>query len=318
MVDRKLSAMTRPRKHIVCLSETPYYHITSRCVRRAFLCGVDDYSGRNYEHRRDWIEQRLRVLSSLFCVDIAAYAIMSNHYHLVVRLTPEEADDWSDQEVLKRWCSLFKGPVLVQRRIAGEALSEAEAETVSDITAVYRGRLKSLSWFMKCLNETVARMANAEDDCTGHFWEARFHSVPLRTETAVIQAMAYADLNPIRAGTAKTPEDSHFTSFKARTAKEPPQSQIRQAIEALFERGELLRTTIEPKPLMAFADDAAEHPGHTLPIGADDYRVLVDTLARCAVPGKHGKMTAELPSIVEQMELSSEDWLNSTALSRRS
>ena len=100
--------MPRARKHLVCVADTPYYHVTSRCVRRAFLCGVDRYSGRSYEHRRAWVEDRIRILSSIFSVSIYAYAVMSNHYHLVVRLNPEEASTWSDSEVLDRWTALFR------------------------------------------------------------------------------------------------------------------------------------------------------------------------------------------------------------------
>jgi len=168
--------MPRARKHLVSVSDTPYYHVTSRCVRRAFLCGTDRYSGRSYEHRRQWIEDRVRILSSLFSIELCAYAIMSNHYHLVVRLNPDEAATWSDDDVLEHWTALFRGPLLVQRHRAGEPLSAAELDTLRSIIAVYRRRLSSLSWFMKCLNEPIARKANREDGCTGHFWEARFHS----------------------------------------------------------------------------------------------------------------------------------------------
>ena len=165
--------MPRARKHLVCLSDTPCYHVHSRCVRRAFLCGVDRPSGRSYEHRRGWIEDRLQVLSSLFSIELCAYAVMSNHYHLVVKLNPSESDGWSDNEVLQRWTALFRGPLLVQRYRAGESLSHAEQDTVRCIAAVYRDRLGSLSWFMKCLNEPIARQANAEDGCTGRVHGAR-------------------------------------------------------------------------------------------------------------------------------------------------
>jgi hypothetical protein len=76
--------MPRPRKAQISLADTPYYHISSRCVRRTFLCGVDQATGHCYEHRRKWIEQRMRLLASVFEIDILSYAVMSNHYHLVV------------------------------------------------------------------------------------------------------------------------------------------------------------------------------------------------------------------------------------------
>ena len=106
--------MTRPRKALISLADTPYYHITSRCVRRAFLCGVDHYSGHNYEHRRQWIVDRIRLLSSLFAIDVCAYAVMSNHYHLVLKLCPEQLKDLNDDQIMERWFALVKWPVLLQ------------------------------------------------------------------------------------------------------------------------------------------------------------------------------------------------------------
>ena len=69
---------------------------------------------------------------------------------------------------------------------------------------------------MKCLNEPIARKANAEDQCTGHFWEARFHSQSLCSDQALLTAMAYVDLNPVRAQMAATPEESDYTGAKDR------------------------------------------------------------------------------------------------------
>lgn len=159
---------------MTCLDETPYYHVTSRCVRRAFLCGFNRCNGKSYEDRRVWIGDRIRMLSSLFNINLCAYAVMSNHYHLVVRLNPDGSASWSDNEVLNHWTSLFHGPLLVQRYCAGEPLNQSELAAVAAIAAVYRARLGDLSWFMKCLNDPIARQANAEDCCTGRLWEAPF------------------------------------------------------------------------------------------------------------------------------------------------
>jgi hypothetical protein len=178
--------MTRPRKALISLADTPYYHITSRCVRRAYLCGVDHYSGQSFEHRRQWVVDRIRLLSSLFAIDVCAYAVMSNHYHLVLKLRPDQFDTLCDEQIMDRWCALFKGPLLVQRYRSGETLSSPERATVTDIVNVWRRKLASISWFMRCLNQPIARQANLEDECTGKFWESRFKSQALKTEEALL------------------------------------------------------------------------------------------------------------------------------------
>jgi hypothetical protein len=188
--------MTRPRKALISLADTPYYHITSRCVRRAFLCGVDHYSGKDYEHRRQWVVDRIRLLSSLFGIDVCAYAVMNNHYHLVLKACPDQLEDLSDDDIMDRWCALFRGPLLIQRYRDGEDLKAFERATISDIVNVWRSRLFSISWFMRCLNQPIARQANLEDECSGKFWESRFTSQALKSEEALLSGMAYVDLNP--------------------------------------------------------------------------------------------------------------------------
>jgi len=314
--------MTRARKHLVCLAETPYYHVTSRCVRRAFLCGKDSYSGRSYEHRRGWIEDRIRVLASLFSIELCAYAVMSNHYHLVVKVTPDHAATWSDDEVLERWTTLFRGPLLVQQFRAGRRLTPAEQDTLRSIAAVFRARLASLSWFMKCLNEPIARKANAEDGCRGHFWEARFHSQPLRSDQALVASMTYVDLNPIRAGLAEAPEQSSYTSIRARLEGDRHKSALGRAISRLIESGELNQWNIELRPLKQFPDPGTESTADAkrdddLPVYWLEYLKLVDTTGRIVVRGKRGTIDPALEPVLDRLGLSAEQWLSASTAFRR-
>lgn len=313
---RKVIGMPRARKHLVCVADTPYYHVTMRCVRRAFLCGTDKVSGQCFEHRRGWIEERIRILSSVFSINICAFAIMSNHYHLVVKLISQAPSAWSDEEVLKRWTTLYRGPLLVQQARAGKNLSVAEWETLASIVTVYRARLGSLSWFMKCLNEPVARRANAEDDCTGHFWEARFHSQALMSEKALFTAMAYVDLNPVRAGMAKTPKDAEYTSLKARVDKGDTES-IRAAILRMIESGEVNHFDLALRPLMPFSGNSADGDNDALPMREVEYLKLVDTTARDIVYGKRGRINPGLVSILERLGLSLDQWIDSSSKFRQ-
>jgi len=309
--------MPRARKHLVCLDTTPYYHIVSRCVRRAFLCGVDRTTSKSYEHRRIWIEDRARVLSSLFAIEICAYAIMSNHYHLVVKVVAKEADSWTDDDVLTRWTSLFKGPRLVQMYQAGEPLSNIQLQTIRSFAGVYRARLTSLSWFMKCLNEPIARQANSEDGCTGHFWEARFRSQALRSEQALLTAMAYVDLNPIRAGIAKTPETSVHTSIQARIDPDSASARLKTGVADMLGRHELRHPPAQTRPLAAFANKKViainrDCIASTLPMRWLDYLELVDTTGRVAVLGKRGRIDPTLKPVLERLSMTSENWFSAT------
>ena len=202
--------MTVARQGLVDSSVTPYYHCISRCVRRAYLCGE------GAEHRKRWIEDRLKELSGIFALGVCGYAILDNHLHVVLQLNDAIAEGWSDEEVVRRWGRLFpprgkdRQPLEISKGWVAERLKD------SAWIAAARERLNSLGWFMKCLKEPLARMANLEDECRGAFWQARFKSVAILDEEALLTTLAYVDLNPLAAGIAKTPEDSEHTSVKAR------------------------------------------------------------------------------------------------------
>jgi REP element-mobilizing transposase RayT len=208
--------MPEPRYRQVSIDDTPYYHCISRCVRRAFLCGSDPATGFDFEHRRQWIVDRIKLVCSVFAIDLCAYAVMSNHYHVVVRINADEVEQWSDEKVAQHWMQIFPGSLLMHQYLTNADLTKAELKCVAELFVTWRERLSNLSWFMRCINEPIARMANAEDHCTGRFWEGRFKSQALLDERALLACMAYVDLNPIRAAMAKNPEQSDYTSIQER------------------------------------------------------------------------------------------------------
>ena len=154
--------MTQSRASLISLSDTPYYHCISRCVRRAFLCGEDEFTGQNFSHRRQWVAERMHFLADLFNIDICAYAILFNHYHLVLHADVKENQSFSNEEVCQRWCQLYSAPPLVGRWMKQQLNTQVEQAAALDIIDSWRKRLADISWFMRCLNEYIARKATIE------------------------------------------------------------------------------------------------------------------------------------------------------------
>jgi REP element-mobilizing transposase RayT len=265
-------------------------------VRRAFLCGTDLTSQQSFEHRRQWIEDKLLHLASIFAIDLCAYAVMSNHYHAVLHVDAEAARAWSAEEVITRWHQLFKGSPLTQRLLEGDTLLSAEQAVAAALIEEWRSRLMNISWFMRIVNEAIARQANREDDCSGHFWEGRFKSQALLDEKALAVCMAYVDLNPIRAKMAQSPEQSDHTSAKkritiARTAHSPNQPEQ------------------QATGLMSFVGNPRQEMPKGLPFRLSDYLELLDWTGRILRGDKRGTIASTLPPILERLDIDPRHWL---------
>ena len=284
--------MATRRSDLVNLSETPFYHCGTRCVRQCYLCGYDKNTGQSFEHRRGWVEKRTLFLSSVYAIDLCAYAVMSNHVHVVLKVDEKSANSLSMREVLIRWHKLHKGTLLTKSYLAGEALSEAELLSVKRTAAVYRKRLFSISWFMRDLNEYIARAANAEDECKGRFWEGRFKSQALLDEKALLSCMVYVDLNPIRASLASTPEDSEYTSIKRR-------------IEC-----KLTRKT--STGILPFKSDTACSNQYCLNLTFTEYVTLLTQTGKAVRDDKAGFIDGEYQASLNQIALSSSQWLKAS------
>ncbi|WP_019025691.1 hypothetical protein [Colwellia piezophila] len=281
--------MAVARKRQISLQDTPYYHCISRCVRRAFLCGEDKHSGQNFEHRRAWVENKLLKLSGVFAIDVCAYAVMNNHYHVVLRVDEEQTKQWSMDEVLIRWHKLYKGTLLTQQYCRGVQLIEPLLDMVKVSAEIYRKRLMKISWFIGNINEHIARDANREDNCTGRFWEGRFKSQALLDEAALAACMAYVDLNPVRANIADTPEESEYTSVKQRVKK--------------------AKTGKQPKQLLPFVGNPRENIPKGLPFELSDYLELIDLTGRCIREDKAGHINANQAKLLSRLNISPENWL---------
>ncbi len=291
--------MPKPRKQQICLEATPYYHCVSRCVRKAYLCGVDRATNTSYEHRRAWLEVDLLKQADVFAIDIAAYAIMSNHYHVVLYINKAKADAWELDEVIERWHTLYKGCALSQRYIAGQYMLDVELDVLKDIAKKWRKRLMKISWFMGRINEKVSRQANHEENCTGHFWEGRFKSQALLDEKALIACLAYVDLNPVRAKMAKTPEQSAHTSIKKRAEKAKDTHLSNHPNQQV-------------KNLMPFAGNLRNDMSEGLPFRLTEYLELVELTGRVIRDDKRGHIEGNMPPILKRLGIEPESWIELT------
>ena len=289
--------MTQARKSQICTADTCFYHLISRCVRRAFLCGEDKYSGKSFEHRRQWMVDRIRFLTSVFAIDLAAYAVLSNHYHIVVYVNENEANSWTNEEVCKRWLQLYSGHVLVTHWQQGKTTSEAEVQAALEIIEKWRNRLSDISWLMRALNEYIARKANKEDECKGRFWEGRFKSQALLDDKAVLACMAYVDLNPIRAGMANSLQTSQYTSI------------FERANDKASEHDHPENLSFKIKPLLGFIGYEHQEQPHGICYSLIDYFNLLEETGRIIRADKSGHIDASQFTLLAQRGFTDKNWM---------
>jgi len=313
--------MGLPRSSYVKEGQEGVYHCFGRCVRRAFLCGFDALTGRDFSHRKAWVVDRLRHLAAIFAIEVLAYAVMETHDHTVVRTRPDIVATWSDREVATRWLTLFP-----RHRVMGDGARVPVEEEICalanhpDRIAKLRQRLCSVSWFMGQLNEHIARKANKEDGVKGRFWEGRFKCQALLDEAAILACMVYVDLNPIRAGLAGTPEESDFTSIQERIRAFGKETMMTAAVAPEAAQavpsgsfGKAARMLDEGREIWVCPIQSDSRRRGILRMTAAEYIDLVDKSGRLMRPDKRGAIDADLAPILLRIGANPEAWFDTVS-----
>ncbi len=238
---------------------------------------------------------------------------MGNHLHLLLRLDPDVAQGWSDEEVARRWARLvpprdnLRQPLPVTEEWVQEQLKDASW------LAKTRERLQSISWFMKFLKEPLARLANREDGKRGAFFQGRFHCVAILDDEALLAASTYIDLNPVRANIAKTPEESKYTSIKARVDHVEAEGQTERlaAAQEGSVAGSRAASGLEEALWLCPIEDRREidssREGMFSGLSLGHYLQLVDYAGRLFREGK-AAISAELAGIFERLGCRADAW----------
>jgi hypothetical protein len=324
----------KPRSKVFDPDDVGIYHCWNRVVRRRRLFGRDDFTGKDYGYRKEWVRDRLRELAGSMAIEVLDYAILDNHAHVVLRNRPDIVATWSDEEVARRWW--FVCPL---RRNEDGSIPDpkpCEIGLLLPQVAEYRRRLSDISWMMRLACQPIAVRANREDGVDGRFFAKRFDCKRLQSEVDILNCSLYVDLNWIRAGMAETPEQSRFTSAFDRIQarwQHVQQEMDTVALDALptgaddwlapIFLDERANAYVGPETSGTHTDNATEptfcNPIRSarvsnkgfLPMTVDQYLSLLDTVGRVVREGKRGFIPADLPPILRRLGLEPQSWLNS-------
>ena len=288
----------------------------------------------DFTYRRRWIVQRIKRYAKYFGIDVVTFAIMSNHYHMVIRTRPDLVTCWSDTDVARRM--LMISPL--RKTPEGEPCepTEQELDTIRKHPgelAKVRRKLSDTSAMLGRLNQHVATRVNWEQGTDGRLWGDRYHSVRLEDEAAVMAATMYVDLNPVRAGLATVVEDGQFSGCQRRLLaysieRDVPIDQAEWMLklglgwlndETWLGRGaDAPDAFLSPIPI----DELAPAKGKTqsatgarcsdkgvLPVSLERYFEMLDYTARLLVDGKPGRTPVCMEPILSRLGIAAEGWL---------
>lgn len=319
------------RAEVFAADEVAIVHVMNRTVRRCFLLGDDPLTGKNYDHRKVWMEDELQHLGFYFGCDLLCYSILANHFHLILRSRPDVVATWDDAEVARRWLMLCP-----KRRTSDKQPAEPTPQELQSILKnpaalrEIRTRLSDVSWWMRLLCQKIGRRANQEDGEFGKFWQARYRAVRLLDEAAILACAAYVDLNPIRAALAETLETSPYTSAQQRALELKRQTSSSPTIgsgAAHAPNGaphSLLRPIAQSLSPVCLSDEGSGigpcvHTGGKrasdkgfLQLSTAEYLELLDWTARQLRSDKRGATPASAAPLFERLGIDERSWCELT------
>ncbi|XZE20630.1 transposase [Pirellulaceae bacterium SH449] len=322
------------RVEIFAPDEVAIVHCVNRTVRRCFLLGEDPVTGKNFDHRKAWMEVELRNLAKSMGIDLLGYSILSNHYHLILRSRPDIVATWDDSEIARRWLMLC--PKRKKPDGSADEPNELELDSIRSSPAKVkeiRLRLSDISWWIRLLSQKIAQRANKADGEVGKFWQARYKAVRILDETALLACAAYVDLNPIRAAMAETLEQSDYTSIQRRIEDLKEQASSKSVEDHSSEPSQQPETNSSPAPsfvgltrsaflapicLGRSEEDLGACPSSNgyrasdkgfLEVSVAGYIELLDWTARQLVKGKRGATPADAAPVFERLGLTEEVWV---------
>ena len=316
------------RAEIFDPSEIVAVHTMARTNRRCFLMGEDQFTGKNFDHRKRWLEDKLKHLAANFGIDLLAFSCLANHFHLVLRSRPDVVKTWDDTEVARRWWSLCP-----QRKIKSEIDGKKNWVPVEptewDLNSIrndpvklatVRSRLSDISWWMRLLCQYIALRANGEEGKgLGRFWQSRFKAVRILDEESLLACAAYVDLNPIRAALAETLEASDYTSVQRRITA------LKENVAAIHDSNASNSVTIANRAddfLSPISIDEKNDPLSCRPsrngkrcsdkgflaLSDAEYLTILDWIARNTVTGKRGQTPVGAPPVFQRLGIDAQEW----------
>ncbi len=300
------------RRKLLGRDRRAVYHCRARCVRRAFLCGRDPLTGRDFSHRRDWILVREEQLAGLFAIEVEFHAELSNHLHLMLRSRPDVARRWSPHEVARRYLTAMKIAKCMSDELPQVSDKRIE-QVVRDKKRIkqLRRRLSNISWFMGILCENIARRANQEDECTGRFFESRFKCRECVGFAGMLVCALYMDLNLIKAGEAVSLRSSRYTSAYQRIMAQEQRSNSSNRADGWLGELTLREGTLEDETIALTSrwGRRASDLG-LLPISLESYLRLLEWTARQLRSGQRSTVPKDVETLLDYLDVNEDAWLD--------